>query len=66
MQFRLEELVIMRILLFVALSFISYAVGIYIVKPAFSKVLENRNEPIEPGTDAPLEEYWREELARNS
>ena len=64
MLFLLEELFIIRILLFVALSFISYAVGLFIVKPAFSKVLENRNEPMEPGTDAPLEEYWREELAQ--
>ena len=62
----LEQPVIIRILLIVALSFISYAVGLFIVKPAFSKVLESRNEPIEPGADAPLEEYWREELARNS
>ena len=66
MLFPLEEMFILRILLFVALSFISYAVGIFVVKPAISKVLETRNEPIEPGTDAPLEEYWREELARNS
>ena len=34
----------------------------YVIKPLMLKVLENRSESIEPGTDVPFEEYWKEEL----
>jgi hypothetical protein len=38
----------------------------YVIKPLMLKVLENRSESIEPGTDIPFEEYWKEELQDQS
>lgn len=50
----------------IGLMYLVALTAYYVIKPLMLKVLENRGESVEPGTDIPLEEYWKEELQDQS
>ncbi|MHA2206143.1 MAG: hypothetical protein ACXADL_11645 [Candidatus Thorarchaeota archaeon] len=60
-----EEYTLLENLLSLVFLYIPALFAYFVFKPFLLRLMEKKRKPIEEGTDAPDEEYWRDELPLN-